>query len=153
MARSRGHQSQSGPKSVRPSAVCPRLSGECAPSMETSNGGREEVSVMGAITELTFEECMQLLGAGQVGRAAFSTPMGPQIVPVNYVVCEGDIVFRTAPYSVLGTYAWDCDLAFEVDHIDEEAREGWSVVAVRKAHIIEDRDEVNDIRLTGDPRP
>lgn len=54
---------------------------------------------------------------------------------------------------MLGSYAWDCDLAFEVDHIDEEAREGWSVVAVGEAHIIEDRDEVNDIRLTGDPRP
>ena len=108
---------------------------------------------MAQITELTFDQCMQLLGTGQIGRVAMSTPMGPQVIPVNYAMYDGDIVFRTTPYSVLGTFGWNCELAFEIDHIDEEAREGWSVVAVGKAHIIDDVDEITQIRLTGDPRP
>ena len=58
------------------------------------------------------------------GRVALCTDSGPQIVPVNYSVVEDSIVFRTTPYSVLGTYAWKTRLAFEVDHIDYEQRQG-----------------------------
>ena len=64
-----------------------------------------------------------------MGRVAVSTPTGPRIVPVNYAVVDDAVVFRTTPYSVLGTYAWNTDLAFEVDHIDYENHQGWSVVA------------------------
>ena len=60
----------------------------------------------------------------------------------------GTSPFVPAPHSVLGTYGRNCDLAFEVDRIDEEAFEGWSVVAVGKAHIIDDLDEINYIRLS-----
>jgi hypothetical protein len=65
---------------------------------------------MSVNTVLTSEECMQLLCTGQVRRAAISTPMGPHVVSMNYVVYDGDIVVRTAPYSVLGTYGWEVTL-------------------------------------------
>jgi nitroimidazol reductase NimA-like FMN-containing flavoprotein (pyridoxamine 5'-phosphate oxidase superfamily) len=108
---------------------------------------------MSPITELPRDECMELLGAGQLGRVAISTPMGPRIVPVNYRMHDGDVVFRTTPHSVLGTYGWDSELAFEVDHIDERARAGWSVVALGKGQLVDDMNEVNRIRLSGDPKP
>lgn len=42
-----------------------------------------------------------LLVDGVVGRVARATPVGPRIVPVNYLVHEDAIVVRTAPYSRL----------------------------------------------------
>lgn len=103
--------------------------------------------------EMTVEECLELLGGGLVGRVAMATPMGPRIVPVNYAMVEDTIVFRTTPYSELGTYGWNTDLAFEVDHLDYEKHQGWSVVAVGRAELVEDPDDLRDIRTHWDPAP
>ncbi len=103
--------------------------------------------------ELTLDECLELLSGGVLGRVALSTPLGPRIVPVNYAMYEDNIVYRTTPYSELGTYGWNTDLAFEVDHIDYEKHQGWSVVAVGRGEIIDDADELQDIRNNWDPTP
>ncbi|MGH3363728.1 MAG: pyridoxamine 5'-phosphate oxidase family protein, partial [Nocardioidaceae bacterium] len=57
---------------------------------------------MGSLRELSVDECVELLSANVVGRAAICTPSGPHVVPVNYAVDGDSIVFRTTPYSVLG---------------------------------------------------
>ena len=103
--------------------------------------------------ELTEEECRDLLSRHVVGRVALSTPGGPRIVPVNYALYDNSIVFRTAPYSELGTYGWDAELAFEIDHIDEEKHSGWSVVALGRGSLIEDTAELGQIRGRTDPHP
>jgi nitroimidazol reductase NimA-like FMN-containing flavoprotein (pyridoxamine 5'-phosphate oxidase superfamily) len=103
--------------------------------------------------EMTVEECLDMLASGVVGRVAMATPMGPRIVPVNYAMYEEAIVFRTTPYSELGTYGWNTDLAFEIDHLDYEKHQGWSVVAIGRGELVEDPDEVRDIRAGWDPTP
>ena len=78
--------------------------------------------------ELSAAECRDLLETDVVGRVAFVTPAGPRIVPVNYAV-EGDLVrFRTSARTELAIYAPDHRVAFEIDHLDQERRRGWSVV-------------------------
>ena len=104
-------------------------------------------------TQLSASECRDLLQQGVVGRVAMATPVGPRITPVNYVVHGDTIVFRTAPYSELSTYGWNVDLAFETDGLDPDTRLGWSVVAVGRAHVVDDPDEVQRIRRDGDPEP
>ena len=108
---------------------------------------------MGTLQELSTEECVDLLRAGLVGRAAICTPAGPHVVPVNYTVHGEAVVFRTTPYSVLGTYSWAGDIAFEIDHLDMERHEGWSVVAVGRGEMVEDVEEVEEIRWSNEPRP
>lgn len=103
--------------------------------------------------ELTLEECLELLNAGVLGRVAMSTPMGPRIVPVNYAMYEDQIVFRTTPYSELGTYGWNTDLAFEVDHIDYERRQAWSVVAVGRCEAVDDPETAEQLGLASMPAP
>ena len=103
--------------------------------------------------ELTIEECLDLLNAGVVGRVGMSTPGGPRIIPVNYAMYEDAIVFRTTPYSELGSYGWNTDLAFEIDQIDYERHQGWSVLAVGRSEIVDDRAELDDIRSSWDPQP
>ena len=108
---------------------------------------------MSPAVPLDVEQCRSLLERGVVGRVAMATPVGPRIAPVNYVVHQDAIVFRTTPYSELSTYGWNADLAFETDQIDQDSRTGWSVVAIGRAHVVEDPDEVQRIRRTGDPQP
>ena len=88
---------------------------------------------MGRLRELSVDECVELLSANVVGRAAICTPSGPHVVPVNYAVDGDSIVFRTTPYSVLGTYGWAGDVAFEVDHIEPISHTGWSVLVTGTA--------------------
>ena len=44
---------------------------------------------------LTDAQCWDLLGANQIGRLAVVVAGRPDIFPVNYVVNEGEIYFRT----------------------------------------------------------
>jgi uncharacterized protein len=106
-----------------------------------------------ASVQLNAAQCRALLEKGSVGRVALCTPVGPRIMPMSYKVHGDAIVFRTAPYSELSSYGWDTDLAFEVDTLDEQARRGWSVVAIGRAHVVADADEVQSIRREHEPQP
>ena len=108
---------------------------------------------MSSSVQLGAAECRDLLAGGVVGRVAMATPVGPRIVPVNYSLHGDAIVFRTAPYSELSTYGWNTELAFEVDHLDYELHQGWSVVAIGRAHVVDDPEEVQRIRQDWEPRP
>jgi nitroimidazol reductase NimA-like FMN-containing flavoprotein (pyridoxamine 5'-phosphate oxidase superfamily) len=105
------------------------------------------------IGELDVRECRELLAGGEVGRVAMCTPSGPRILLVNYVVDGASVVFRTAPYGVLGQHAWRAPVAFEVDEVDRESRVGWSVVATGHADLVEDPAEIALIRAFRDPQP
>lgn len=84
---------------------------------------------MPALIELTDDECEHLLRRGTFGRVVLTTPHGPDIVPVNYVVEGHSVVVRTAPDGMLARYGDGATLLFEVDLVDEERWHGWSVVA------------------------
>ncbi|HET6667833.1 MAG TPA: pyridoxamine 5'-phosphate oxidase family protein [Intrasporangium sp.] len=103
--------------------------------------------------DLSYEQSLELLKRGDLGRVAVCTPSGPRIFPVNYTVVEDSVVFRTAPYTVLGTYAGGSRLSIEVDEVDRERRVGWSVVATGRGTVVDDRDEIAAIRTSGEPSP
>ncbi|MFF7313499.1 pyridoxamine 5'-phosphate oxidase family protein [Streptomyces sp. NPDC008137] len=92
-------------------------------------------------TELTEAECRGLLSTHGVGRLAVTTDAGPVVLPVNYSVVDGDIVFRTDPGSAPSQAAGD-RVAFEVDRIDEAFSEGWSVLVRGPASTVTDPEEV-----------
>jgi nitroimidazol reductase NimA-like FMN-containing flavoprotein (pyridoxamine 5'-phosphate oxidase superfamily) len=99
------------------------------------------------VTKLFPAECRRLLEPGGVGRIAFSTAAGPVVLPVNFVVLGGTIVFRTAAGTVIGAHG-DDTVAFEVDHIDEALGQGWSVLARGQAHRVLQPGELRRVRET-----
>ena len=103
--------------------------------------------------DLTTETCERLMRAGDVGRVALCTPDGPHVIPVTYWVDNGAVVFRTSPYSLLGTYARNSLLAFEIDSIRDGPHQSWSVVARGRCRSIDDHDEVTRLESTSPPRP
>lgn len=103
--------------------------------------------------ELGDDEARLLLRGEVLGRVAFHPPVGLRIVPVNYTMVDDFIVWRTSPHSELGSYGADREAVFEVDRLDHEARQGWSVIASGRIEVIDDYDLVVVIRAIKDPRP
>ena len=84
---------------------------------------------------LIESECWTLLRSAEVGRLAI--PMqsgGVDIFPVNHVVDQGSIVFRTALGSKLSGAIGAHEVAFEADGIDDVR--AWSVVVHGRAELI-----------------
>ena len=82
----------------------------------------------GHLRELSRAECLELLATKTVGRVAYCTPDGPEVLPLNYVV-EGDtLLFRTSPHSALGRHLRLDVAAFQVDEVDDYTESGWSVL-------------------------
>ena len=86
-------------------------------------------------------ECLRLLEPGGVGRVGFAAAEGIVIVPVNFALAGKCVVFRTAPDTLLAVYAHG-QVSFEVDRVDEERREGWSVLVHGHAHTVTDEREI-----------
>jgi nitroimidazol reductase NimA-like FMN-containing flavoprotein (pyridoxamine 5'-phosphate oxidase superfamily) len=57
----------------------------------------------------------------------------PAIFPVNYVVDEDRVVFRTDAGTKLDAVARSASVVFEVDHLDPATRSGWSVIVNGRA--------------------
>jgi nitroimidazol reductase NimA-like FMN-containing flavoprotein (pyridoxamine 5'-phosphate oxidase superfamily) len=108
---------------------------------------------MNELVELSAEKCEELLRAAIVGRVVFETGDGPQIVPVNYTTVGDAVVFRTSPYSQLGTHADGSRLLLEIDHIDYDGHRGWSVVAVGTGEVLEDTEELESAGPFWNPKP
>lgn len=96
-------------------------------------------------TKLTTGECRTLIEPGGVGRIAFSTPMGPVVLPVNFTVVNGSIVVRTYEGSLIESRG-DERVAFEVDHLDEVLSQGWSVLLQGQAHRVLQPGELRHLR-------
>jgi nitroimidazol reductase NimA-like FMN-containing flavoprotein (pyridoxamine 5'-phosphate oxidase superfamily) len=92
------------------------------------------------IEELNEDECLALIAPGGIGRIAYTGRFGLIVLPVNYQLQEGAVVFRTAAHSPLdedlrtGVTNADYQVAFEIDDIDLAARRGWSVLIQGPAH-------------------
>jgi nitroimidazol reductase NimA-like FMN-containing flavoprotein (pyridoxamine 5'-phosphate oxidase superfamily) len=92
------------------------------------------------IEELDEEQCLSLIAGGGIGRIAYTSRFGPAVLPVNYALRDGAVVFRTAAHGPLdedlrtGIANADYKVAFEIDSIDTASREGWSVLIQGPAH-------------------
>lgn len=114
--------------------------------------GMGEAAASPVLDELTADESRALLSDHGIGRVAVTTPDGPAILPVNYDVVDGAVVFRTAP-GAAPSLAAGTEVAFEVDRIDEALSEGWSVLVVGPAAFVTSADTVHllEERAHSDP--
>jgi len=91
-------------------------------------------------------ECLRLLEPGGVGRVGFAAAEGIVIVPVNFALAGKCVVFRTAPDTLLAVYSHG-QVSFQVDHVDEELREGWSVLVHGHAHPVTDERDIRRLEV------
>src|SRR5258708_9209986 len=89
------------------------------------------------LDELDEAECLRLIAPGGIGRIAYSGRYGPTVLPVNYNLHQGTIVFRTAQDSPTDEYLRtgiahaEYKVAVQIDDIDIRAKDVSSVLSER----------------------
>lgn len=80
------------------------------------------------IEVLAPDDCWEYLQSSYIGRLAVINGAVPEIFPVNFMVVEETVVFRTAPGTKLRALLGGAAVAFEVDGLNPYGTEVWSVV-------------------------
>jgi uncharacterized protein len=98
------------------------------------------------LTTLRREECLELLRGAVVGRIGYVADGMAIIIPVNFALFDGDIVFCTAKGSKLSWLSLRERVAFEADESRSADHEGWSVLIQGVAREVTDPDELAVLR-------
>jgi nitroimidazol reductase NimA-like FMN-containing flavoprotein (pyridoxamine 5'-phosphate oxidase superfamily) len=88
------------------------------------------------VATLVAYDCWSLLEGADVARVAWLGADGIRLVPVNYMVADGGLWFRTDHRSALARECGGQQLVVEVDHVDAGTAEAWSVVVVGTPELI-----------------
>jgi nitroimidazol reductase NimA-like FMN-containing flavoprotein (pyridoxamine 5'-phosphate oxidase superfamily) len=96
--------------------------------------------------ELSKDECFRLLAGQHLGRLVLVDDRGPIALPVNFVVDQHTVLFRTDEGTKLDVAGRGARVAFEVDGVDEAARTGWSVLVRGEAVEVTDPAELARVR-------
>ena len=92
-----------------------------------------------AITQLTPDECWQMLHEEEFARLAFRLVDEVHITPINYAVDHDTLLFRTAGGNKLLSVAMDSEVALEIDRYDDQHAR--SVVVRGSARILPEDEE------------
>jgi uncharacterized protein len=88
---------------------------------------------------LEVDECWTLVRSKAIGRLAVNrTGRGPHVVPINYIVDDGSIVFRSGEGTKLDATERGI-LTLQVDEVDQVHHVGWSVILEGVASWVYDR--------------
>lgn len=98
---------------------------------------------------LDQDECLELLASVPIGRVAMIDAGEIVVLPVNHVVADGRVCFRTAPGAKLDAGIMQHVATFEADDYDADAGTGWSVIVKGRADLVTDPDELDRLRASG----
>ena len=80
------------------------------------------------------EECRRLVASRHVARVAFVNGADVVVLPVSYVLDDsGVLVFSTSSQGMLGRLAGGARVSVQLDDVEEDLRNGWSVLGVGRA--------------------
>ncbi|MBK5268333.1 MAG: pyridoxamine 5'-phosphate oxidase family protein [Acidimicrobiia bacterium] len=109
-------------------------------SSDTDHGGLEVLDLV---------ECRRLLEREQIGRIAFVSAGDPLILPINYRMHRGNVVFRTTTGEKLDAARNAASVGFEIDSWDLESQTGWSVIVSGIAQDVEDPEAIGEMKTLG----
>lgn len=89
-------------------------------------------------TDLSSNQCWDLLRAHETGRFGFVDHGRVMIMPVNYLVHDDGIYFRTAEDGVISAAIPGQQTSFQIDAARSDRHEGWSVLASGESTKVED---------------
>lgn len=92
------------------------------------------------VTVLSEDESWSRLESASLGRLVTSIGGEPEIFPVNFVVQDRTVLFRTGEGTKLFVAVTSGKVAFEADSHD--VAEGWSVIVKGHARVLKTDDEI-----------
>jgi len=94
------------------------------------------------VKQLSEAECWEALAGERIGRLAVTADDGVDIFPVNFMVNDRELFFRSAPGSKLSAISHSPAVAFETDGVHFLTH--WSVVVRGTARRMSDEAEIID---------
>jgi nitroimidazol reductase NimA-like FMN-containing flavoprotein (pyridoxamine 5'-phosphate oxidase superfamily) len=98
------------------------------------------------VEHLSQHECWNLLSRAGVGRIGVLVDSAPEIYPLNFVVDDHTIVFRTEAGNKLRGLDRSPTVCFEADGFDLTMRQGWSVLVKGRAEDVVDSSRLHELR-------
>jgi nitroimidazol reductase NimA-like FMN-containing flavoprotein (pyridoxamine 5'-phosphate oxidase superfamily) len=98
------------------------------------NDSTHELTAQAPAPAMPAHECWAAMRTGTLGRLGFSVDGEQEIFPLNYVIDQGTIVFRTSASSRIGLCLDGRGVAFEADGVADGL--AWSVVVKGRAKAI-----------------
>ena len=95
--------------------------------------------------------CLRLLEQTTLGRVAVTVGALPAVLPVNYRLVDGRIVFRTSEGSKLDAATRNAVVAFEVDEMEPVGHTGWSVMVTGLTREVTDAPELDVLERANVP--
>jgi nitroimidazol reductase NimA-like FMN-containing flavoprotein (pyridoxamine 5'-phosphate oxidase superfamily) len=92
------------------------------------------------VEALAESECWKLLGSNEIARLAVVDDRGADIFPINYLVKDEDIFFRSAPGTKIVSLTEHPGVALEADGTADRKR--WSVVVRGEARRLDHDSEI-----------
>ena len=89
-----------------------------------------------AFSEIGPARCVELLQTQTTGRVAWQTADKLELLPVSYVWYEDSVIFRTSPHGPLSELSQPTDVGFQIDELDQQHHQGWSVVVHGQAQSV-----------------
>ena len=114
------------------------------------NARIDEDETVPSFNGISLARCTELLQQQTVGRVAWQSADGAEILPVTYTWHENSVIFRTAADGPLADLDRPTDVAFEIDEVDQVRRQGWSVVVHGQAQAVGEPDRLAQIRTVAD---
>jgi len=100
---------------------------------------------------LSPTECFERAASQPVGRIAFANDGEIEILPVNHLIIQQMVAFRTAGGSKLSA-AFECAIvSFEVDAYDRDRHTGWSVLFKGRAELVNDHETLTRLQTADLP--
>jgi uncharacterized protein len=97
------------------------------------------------VTILSEDESWNRLGGVALGRLVTTFAGEPEIFPVNYVVQDRTVLFRTAEGTKLFSAIASNTVVFEAD--DHDVRQGWSVIVRGRAKVVRGEADIEKAEL------
>ncbi|AKT51943.1 pyridoxamine 5'-phosphate oxidase family protein [Arsenicicoccus sp. oral taxon 190] len=99
------------------------------------------------VRQMSEDECWERLRGTTFGRLATAAVGDVQITPINYVVVDDRLVFRTAEGGKLASLVVQSRVAVEIDEVG--ADHAWSVIGKGDAHVVHSMDEADQLEELG----
>lgn len=111
--------------------------------MTDSDNSDNSSDSTGFFSTIAESECRELLSVGAIGRIAFNSDSGIQLLPLNYLYLDGAVYCRVGAASVLAELAdGSDDVAFGVDYVEELFKDAWSVLVTGSIRAVTESDEM-----------
>jgi len=107
-----------------------------------------EVDAQG-LEVLSPEQCLRLMRRRMIGRVVVTIDGMPSAFPVNFVLWDDAVVFRSGAGAKLTVALEGHMVGFQVDRVDPVLQSGWSVLVHGPAHLLSDPEDIQQVRRLG----